>query len=239
MEGRRSCLGIVCDTIADWLFPCFCLQCKQEGNTMCEICKESYTPKRTGDTCPFCRKKSLGSLTCESCRTLVALDRCLSLGWYHDSVLREAIRAAKYTDDPAPWKLFPEWMRKMSIENIFFGDTWVVSFVPLHVSRRRERGFDQAERIAHLVGEATKFPVVDLLERAEWTDPQAQRDARERQVGDMDGIFQVIKHPIPSRVILCDDVLTSGATMDAAAQILKQAGAEQVCGFVLARRGGE
>jgi predicted amidophosphoribosyltransferase len=106
--------------------------------------------------------------------------------------------------------------------------------VPLHVTRRRERGFDQAERFAEQVSTMTGRPVASLLTRVQRTSAQAQRGHAERLVGDLDGIFRVTGE-VPEAVILCDDVFTSGATMDAAAKCLKEAGAETVWGLVIAR----
>jgi predicted amidophosphoribosyltransferase len=111
---------------------------------------------------------------------------------------------------------------------------WVVTHVPLHQVRHRQRGFDQAEIIAREVGEIYGVPVVPLLERVRKTAPQARREAR--QVGEMDEVFTVVSGiEVPKFVLLCDDVFTSGATMDAAAKALKEAGAEMVWGFVLGK----
>jgi predicted amidophosphoribosyltransferase len=111
---------------------------------------------------------------------------------------------------------------------------WVVMPVPLHEVRKRQRGFDQAEVIAQEVGKLYCVPVVPLLERVRKTAPQARREAR--QVGEMDEVFAVVSGiEVPKFVLLCDDVFTSGATMDAAARVLKEAGAQMVWGFVLGK----
>ena len=116
-------------------------------------------------------------------------------------------------------------------------ESFVVTHTPVHASRRRMRGFDQAEVLSNWAGEMFLMPVESLLVRSKKTKPQAKVDHKKRRVGTLYGIFAL--HPnvseLPRRVLLCDDVFTSGATMDAAAKCLKEAGVEEVWGFVIAK----
>ena len=68
------------------------------------------------------------------------------------------------------------------------------------------------------------------------TLPQAGQEGR--RVGELDAVFDLVPGiEVPENVLLCDDVFTSGATMDACARVLKEAGAKQVWGYVLAKGG--
>jgi len=158
----------------------------------------------------------------------------VSLGWYRDPVLRAAIRLAKYHGDPAVWGVIERWIRASSAPARLPDGSWTISPVPLHKARERERGFNQAERMAQIFSEVTGWPKETLLRRTDWTDPQARKWKQERRLGDLEGIFEITTQP-PARILLCDDVMTSGATLDAAAHELKAAGAEIVWGFTLAR----
>jgi ComF family protein len=103
--------------------------------------------------------------------------------------------------------------------------------IPLHRTRLRERGFNQATALARHAGRWLGVPVdVALLERVRATRPQTELTARERQE-NMIGAFQVVaggRAPAPRHVALVDDVLTTGATAAAAAAALRAAGVERV-----------
>ena len=111
----------------------------------------------------------------------------------------------------------------------------VVTWVPLTRRRKAERGFDQARELAMAVGREAGLPVRRLLRRVVSTGPQAKRDAAERRAA-MRGSFVVCDRvPVPGRVLLVDDVLTTGATAAACAEALLDAGASRVMLVVAAR----
>ena len=105
--------------------------------------------------------------------------------------------------------------------------------VPLHPSRRRERGFNQAEDLARNVG----LPMVTALRRVRRTPPQADLPAGKRH-GNVRGAFGPGKEcrSVTGRiVVLIDDVSTTGATLDACARVLKDSGAREVRALTAAR----
>lgn len=117
------------------------------------------------------------------------------------------------------------------------GGSPVVTWVPLGRRRRRERGFDQAEILARGVGSRAGRPVAALLERTRETGPQARRRGPERRRALSDA-FRSIARP-PPRVILVDDVLTTGATAHECARTLRRAGAGEVGLLTAARSLGD
>ena len=102
----------------------------------------------------------------------------------------------------------------------------VITWVPLAKRRLAERGYDQARALAAGLGRRTGVPVRRLLRRPIASSPQAQRRGRERREG-MRGAF-VATGTAPGRVLLVDDVLTTGATAAACAEALAAAGARRV-----------
>jgi ComF family protein len=109
----------------------------------------------------------------------------------------------------------------------------VITWVPLSRRRLAERGYDQARALAVALAHETGTPVVRLLRRTVATGPQARRRGSERREA-MRGAFDATRD-VPPRVLLVDDVLTTGATVAACAEALRDAGASQVHVAVAAR----
>ncbi len=103
----------------------------------------------------------------------------------------------------------------------------VLTWVPLARRRRAERGYDQARALAVSLGRRVELPVSGLLLRRGTSGPQARRTAEERRVA-MRGAFAARGRVVPPRVLLVDDVLTTGATVAACAETLVGAGARTV-----------
>lgn len=235
-SGRRGLAALIGRWLADGLFPRRCVGCRQEGAWMCADCHLGTRVSESVSACPFCGSEEGGEgKTCEACAPRSFLDGCTALGRYREPALRETIRLWKYHGDPELWDILRERISTRAPATRLPAADWTVCHLPLHAARKRERGFDQAERIAKAVAEACGYPFTPLLRRPHWTDPQAQRGSADRRVGDMDGAFTAVG-AVPAHVLLCDDVLTSGSTLDAAARALKAAGAETVWGLVLARK---
>jgi ComF family protein len=109
----------------------------------------------------------------------------------------------------------------------------VITWVPLGRRRRRSRGYDQAEALARAVGALAGWPVAPLLEREVETSPQARSAGRERRRAPA-GAFRARPNP-PEKVVLVDDVLTTGATAADCARAILGAGAGQVGVLTVAR----
>ncbi|MFH1405349.1 MAG: hypothetical protein ABIH21_04630 [Patescibacteria group bacterium] len=229
MEGSLCDLGRIA---LDTLFPRFCLRCKKEGSFWCVNCDENYVVFNTKTKCPFCKKPHMSSV-CDDCSAFVYLDGVFSIASYSNPIVREAITTWKYHGDQVLGQTITRWIRKACNHVEMLEGDYEITSISLHTSRFRARGFNQAEHIAKAVaGSFCKQPI-DLLERIKKTGPRAKIESSQRRVGDLDGVFKV-KSVVPDQVVLCDDVFTSGATLDAAAKVLKEAGARKVWGFVLA-----
>jgi ComF family protein len=103
-----------------------------------------------------------------------------------------------------------------------------VTWVPLAPRRRAERGFDQARVLARALARRLDLPAVAVVRRTTATAPQARR-SRDERLRAMDGAFSRIpRASAPARVLLVDDVLTTGATASACAAALVEAGAVRI-----------
>jgi predicted amidophosphoribosyltransferase len=236
MESRFGKLAGALKWLKDGLFPLRCLNCGVEGEFLCEDCVNLNLIERADFVCPFCHSEDREGKTCGECSRETFLDGAISLGFYHDKFLQKIIHAWKFEGSKTAAKLVENWLDCHELKFMLPPVDWYVTSIPLHEARLRERGFNQAEEIAKLVALKIGAPHIEFLARPEWTDPQARRNTADREVGDLDGIFSVIE-TVPPCVLICDDVLTSGATMDAAARVLKEHGAQIVWGFSLARAG--
>ena len=105
----------------------------------------------------------------------------------------------------------------------------LVTWAPTSPRRRRDRGFDQAQLLARAVARRLGLPARATLRRTSST-PQTGLDARARHLGPA---FRALR-PSPGSVVLVDDVVTTGATLEAAASALRAAGATTVIGVTAA-----
>ena len=231
MESRFCRLAI------EALFPRFCASCASEGSLLCDPCLRQWMPPSPKVACPFCG--DLGSSgTCRACQSQTYLDGLTCVSSYGNPVLRSLLQSWKYDGDRSaelPLRLLVHKLRPCL--QIPFSSAVAVP-VPLHLARERFRGFDQALVVAQWVEETFGFRSSKLLVRSKRTAPQAKTVHRKRQVGTLDGSFRLIDDvEVPDQVVLCDDVFTSGATMDAAARTLKERGVKRVWGFALAQGG--
>lgn len=109
--------------------------------------------------------------------------------------------------------------------------------VPLHPARQRERGYNQASRLAAQVSKSTGIPVREgVLARSRPTPSQTRLSRKQRERNMREAfVFKGKEEVRGQRVVLIDDVFTTGATTNACARVLRQAGAVDVCVWTLAR----
>lgn len=115
---------------------------------------------------------------------------------------------------------------------------WPLIAMPLHPRRLRHRGYNQAHELTRILAKKTdRLELRNLLQRAKYTAMQATLPEKKRRANVRDA-FVVNGDDIPKEVILVDDVLTTGQTLSAAANVLKMAGVETVYGAVFLRSEG-
>ena len=106
--------------------------------------------------------------------------------------------------------------------------------VPLHKSRFRKRGYNQAQVLAEELSALTGIPVrTDLIERAEKTAPMKDLSAAERQ-NNLKKAFKICRNDVKLSIIVIDDIYTTGSTIDAMSRELKKAGVERIYFVTLA-----
>lgn len=202
---------------------------------VCERCWTSILPftpplcERCGDPLATWRNDPFSlCITCE--RQPSSISRSRAIGPY-DGALRAIVHALKYDGRRTLAMSLGELMRLRCAE-VLEGATVAVP-VPLHRSRRRSRGFNQADDLA----KATGLPCVAALERVRATADQVGLPAAERQ-RNVRGAFRATRRAAQMRgavAVLVDDVSTTGATLEACARVLRDAGAREVRALTAAR----
>ena len=205
---------------------------------MCAPCQTSWSLRPLEPACAFCRKTG-SNVTCHACRSSTFLDGLIAFGPYANPVVRTMLRSWKYIGDRSAEPMLQQWLFRDADRLHPPLHPFFVVPIPLHEKRERERGFNQADVLAQWIEQMYGLPVLSLIRRSVHTQPQAHVTGRERRLGELDAIFSLnplfVEDGVPAYVLLCDDVFTSGATMDAAAELLKNHGAKQVWGFVIAK----
>jgi ComF family protein len=238
----RSALASTARLALDIALPTLCVSCREpvDGDGLCPACwsrlsfiAKPYCP-RLG--IPFVYDPGPGLLSMEAIASPPAYQRARAAVRY-DDIARTLVHALKYQDrtDLAP--SMGRWMTQAGRELLDEADALVP--VPLHWKRGWSRRFNQSAMLAHVIARQTGKPVVsDALARPRPTEQQVGLSKAER-ARNVQGAFSVAKEKksriAGKRVVLVDDVLTSGATVDACARALLRARAASVDVLVFAR----
>lgn len=223
------------DIVLDFFFPRACVGCARSGSFLCKDCLQKI-PLRTSQPCAGCNAPSTEGTTCRACAQTWALEKLWAISSYEKkTLLSQAIHTLKYKHTESLALLLGEWMADhFSAEYLSFDG---IVPIPLHPSRERARGYNQARLLADVLAARTGLPILEGLQRTRPTSPQA-RESKIQRLKNLRQAFFV--DPLNStflnkKVILIDDVCSTGSTLNEAAKTLKSAGCKSVMGLVLAR----
>lgn len=235
----------VAEPLLGLVYPNICQLCKtgaarREDGFVCELCQRGVTPIRP----PFCSRCGLpyeGAINvvfeCANCHDRELHFRSARAAAEFSGPVKEAIHAYKYNH--AIW--FEEFLGRLLVEESRLAlnrkDWDFLVPIPLHWMRRLERSFNQAERLAGFLSRATGIPVnTQLLRRNRRTDTQARLSRAERAENVKRAFSYRGKEPMEgARLVLIDDVLTTGSTADSCAKLLIHNGASVVDVWTVAR----
>ncbi|MBI5230240.1 MAG: ComF family protein [Candidatus Magasanikbacteria bacterium] len=238
LDGLKKIYRRVADAAADILFPLTCLGCGKEGVIACMPCAASvsFAPVCA---CPWCGKVSKEGRPCGLCADAVGVKSVVGSFDYHVPLIAQLIKAWKYHGMTASGteigRLLGEWIDHEPWVRAWSANA-VLAPIPLHRRRLCERGFNQAECLARVWARLLNLSVVDCLKRIVYTEAQAQQARFDRQ--KLSTHVFAMKRGIVlgvQKVILIDDVYTTGTTLNLAAQTLHAAGVAEVYGLVCAR----
>lgn len=218
----------------DFLFPKWCIGCSREGDFICHSCYQ-LLPRVKPPVCPRCGNPQSISTLCPSCVNWRAAIDGIRAPFRFEGIIRKAIHQLKYKNLRALSEPLARLLSDYYLSNPLPGEVLVP--VPIHEKRLRERGYNQSSLLAQKLSKFTYLPVVDncLIRRRHALPQTKTRTAEERRSNVSDAFSCRDQRLKNRRVLLVDDVATSGATLDACAVALKAAGANSVWGLTLAR----
>jgi ComF family protein len=229
---RTAGLAVWAGRLLDLVFPPRCAGCRRPGSDLCAACREEIH-WQSGPACPACGRPGPATL-CSACqRAPLPLDGVRSAVEFAGPV-RRAVHLLKYRGRR---RLAPVLAGLMI-------DAWpqrplpvdLLVPVPLHPSREAARGYNQAAELARALAPALNLPCEPrALVRRRVTRPQVELSAHERRANVSDAFAADVALAGGRRVLLVDDVCTTGATLGACAQALRAAGSAGVWAYTLAR----
>lgn len=206
----------------DLLFPVFCISCNAEGEWLCHPCLEKLQSEIKPQF--FCHPY---------------LDKVIALADYKNEIVARLVHLLKYQYVEEVGGIFDKLI-EMFIKNnlaVFDGVRFsAIIPIPLHKKRYLDRGFNQAEILVKSWSRHLGVPILkNALIRQRQTKTQVGLSGVERR-SNLRGAF-ALRPPLAGleRVILVDDVFTTGSTLEEAARVLRASGAKEVLGVIIAR----
>lgn len=200
------------ERLIDAVYPRLCLGCGKEGDVLCITCDRAFKTN------------------------VIKHNRQISLCDYHDPIFGRLLHVWKFGFDQRAGDLLKILMDSHAKElNQWVRDHEITAImaIPSHGKRVRERGFDQAQELAEELSKIVQVPVIAPLERARYTGHQSKLNKEQRLKQMSDNPF-VMKDHVTGTILLVDDVITTGSTMEAAEVLLKTSGVDEVYRFSLA-----
>jgi len=237
----------VYDSVLDWVYPRRCavcgVECQEIGRYLCWGCLGKIDYNTLGVMCAVCGRAIEGEATsgfvCQVCRTTQPMyDRARSAAHYRGIVQKVIIDYKYHKHFWLAWDLVNLLEASLRCCPEMHAFDAIVP-IPLHPRKERERTFNQAGLLGEELSKRLGVRFFDTaLVRTRYTQTQTRMSADERR-GNVKGLFEV--HPQMRftlnnrRILLVDDVMTTGATLDDAARALKKAGVGKVLCATLAR----
>lgn len=244
-DTHKTILRLLSEGVFDILFPKYCLVCKKEGSYCCEECQLQLKPIYP-TTCFGCHVITAFGELCKNCKPTYSFDGIIISADYEDEIINKLIKQCKYRfvkelGEIMGWllaekvaKLLQQSNNQSDFDKEFFQS--VVIPIPLSRRRLRQREFNQSEIIAQFFASYFSLEYQPQLLGRNHRKPQASLSEELREKNVKDSFFvKEMSHPVPKTVFVVDDVITTGATLEEAAQVLKEQGVENVWGMIVAK----
>lgn len=233
------------DFIATLLYPKRCVRCQKGGRYICDNCFATIS-FLSFQLCAICQKGSIDGLTHPKCTGKFRIDGIISSIAYKGTA-KKLIYQFKYKPFLSDLRgilgklLYEGLIQQESFTKFIENRSVLIISVPLYKDRERKRGYNQSELLAQELSKKIGLVYVPkLLIRSRKTKPQFELKKEER-VKNILGAFEInpkLRTQIKDRrIIIVDDITTTGSTLKECGKILKMSGAKKVLGVTLAHEG--
>lgn len=214
-------------SLVDFLFPKICVFCDTQGSYICEECKIQKIEFYNTQLCHVCHRTVTEHLVHKNCLDKTNINGVIVVAHYN-KFAKILIEEMKYNLYYSVSNEIGSLMRAEVLKNELNYDAVVP--IPLHRFKENYRGFNQANLLAKQI----PGKVDNCLRRTKNTKSQVNLN-REERMNNLKDIFR-LRHDISyESVLLVDDVMTSGSTLEECSKVLKESGVEKVFGIVFAR----
>ncbi len=218
------------DFIHACLFPVHCVKCGAEGQIFCDLCVSEL------------QGSELQTAALQSAaKTVPPTSACLSpampaqvLSAYQYPAIAKLVRAFKYDQISEAGKICAKLLVDFAGRQQINFQTYAITFVPMHSRKQNIRGFNQAQILAQAIATAFGAPCKTLLTKNANTKPQADLNKEQRAL-NLAGSFACRAAEAPEKIILIDDVFTTGSTLKECCAQLYTNGAKEIICLTLAR----
>ena len=229
--------------VASLFYPALCVVCSDDVDRdeyLCDSCR-NRAPRINAPFCAKCSEPFPGAITqafsCANCEHRILHFDSAVAAYRSRGLVRDLVHEFKYGHHRHLRYPLAEWLAETMSDPRLRGLRFdLIVPVPLHPARERERGFNQATLLAELLAEKIEVPLRPVLERIRYTSTQTAHDRAERMENLHDAFRLRKKADVRQlRVLLIDDILTTGSTLSECARVLKEAGAISVYAATAAR----
>ena len=228
---RRSLASRIWSHAVNAVFPPRCVSCRTFGRFVCDDCLEQMVPAEH-PRCGVCWQPSADS-RCSQCHHAQPAFTAVRSVYAFQGPARDLIHALKYSGVSAVAPLMGAEMAGLLLR--WAPDVSTIVPVPMAGSRQRRRGYNQSRLLAREIGRLTGIQVAgEALMRRAGPSQVEQPDETSRRA-NVEDAFAVGREHVGDSVLLVDDVMTTGATLDACARVLRSEGAHRFYGLTFAR----
>ena len=215
------------EKIIEFIAPDECIICQKEGACMCNECAIAVL-KYKKPACLFCNELNLDGRVCKRCRAKNHIYKS-TIAYRYGGASKELINLMKYQGRRSVARYLAKGLPQADLD-----DKTMITFVPSDGATRRKRGFDQAELIAKHYAKTQQIKCANLLARS--SHERQVGKSRKSRIENVKGNFVALKTITGKRIILIDDVVTTGATVSECAKVLKEAGAKGIEVLAVAKK---